>query len=171
MSLRSPGDRTTSSRHGSLIPHTDSGRLLERISDDSIVPTQHRSVAPAPRCLALLLWSADPSRPEVCATPFAVAAAAAAMDAEVEIHFAARSVELLAGDVAAGLVAGPTGGRPIAAFMTDARDAGARFHACHASLAAWGLDAAELGARIDGVSGSTAFADRMLAPGWETLVF
>jgi predicted peroxiredoxin len=93
------------------------------------------------------------------------------MDAEVEIHFSARSVELLAGDVAAGLVAGAAGGRPIAAFMADARDAGVRFLACHASLAAWGLDAAALGTRIDGVSGSTAFADRVLDPGWETLVF
>ncbi|MEI7447829.1 MAG: DsrE family protein, partial [Burkholderiales bacterium] len=105
-------------------------------------------MTPSPRRLALLLWSADPTRPEVCATPFAVAAAAAAMDAEVEIHFSARSVELLAGDVAAGLVAGAAGGRPIAAFMADARDAGVRFLACHASLAAWGLDAAALGTRI-----------------------
>ena len=129
------------------------------------------NTAPPPRRLALLLWSADPSRPELCATPFAIAAAAAAMDAEVEIHFAARSVLLLAGDTAAQMTAGPAGSRPIADFIADARAAGVRCYACHASIAAWGIAPADCGDRLDGISGSTSFADRALDPAWQTLVF
>lgn len=125
----------------------------------------------APARLALLLWSADPSRPELCATPFSVAAAAAAMDAEVEIHFAARSVTLLVAPTAASLTPTATGGHNVAWFMRAARDTGVRFLACHASLTAWNLDAAACGDWLDGVSGSTGFADRAMDPGWRTLVF
>lgn len=123
------------------------------------------------RRLALLLWSADPTRPELCGTPFAIAAAAAAMDAEVEIHFAARSVTLLRAATADALQPGPAGGRSVGWFIREAREAGVRFLACHASLAAWRLDAQDCDPWLDGVSGSTAFADRVLDPAWSTLVF
>ena len=57
--------------------------------------------------LAILLWSVDVERPDLAAAPFVYAAAAAALDAEVEIHFAARSVRLLvAGEAAARSSAG-----------------------------------------------------------------
>ena len=45
--------------------------------------------------LAILLWAADPDEPARLATPFAHAAAAAAMDLQVEVYFSARSVLLL----------------------------------------------------------------------------
>ena len=44
--------------------------------------------------LALLLWSVSPDAPALCAAPFVYAAAAAAMDCEVEVHFAADAVRL-----------------------------------------------------------------------------
>ena len=44
--------------------------------------------------LAILLWAASPERPQLCATPFVHAAAGAAFDAEVEIHFAGPAVRL-----------------------------------------------------------------------------
>ena len=53
--------------------------------------------------LAILLWSATPERPQLCATPFVHAAAAAAFDCEVEIHFAGPTVRLLVAGVADGL--------------------------------------------------------------------
>ena len=64
------------------------------------------SEAPAPPAdkLAILVWAADPGRPELCATPFYFAAAAAAMDVEVEMYFTARSVELLRRGVAETLL-------------------------------------------------------------------
>ena len=48
------------------------------------------------RGLAILLWATDPDDPARCATPFFHAAAAAAMDLEVELYFASRSVRLRA---------------------------------------------------------------------------
>ncbi|MEI2422207.1 hypothetical protein V6O07_18145, partial [Arthrospira platensis SPKY2] len=50
--------------------------------------------------LAILVWAADPGQPQLCATPFYFASAAAAMDIEVEMYFTARSVELLLPGVA-----------------------------------------------------------------------
>ena len=70
--------------------------------------------------LAILLWATDPARPERCATPFVHAAAAAAMDAEVEVYFTAQSVRLLAGDVAARIRAADPGGESIEHFMRQA---------------------------------------------------
>ena len=121
--------------------------------------------------LALLLWGADPSRPELCATPFSVAAAAAAMDAEVEIHFAARSVTLLLERHQHAKVGGQASSQDIGWFMRQARAAGVRFVACHASMDAWEVDPSACTAWLDGLSGSTAFAARVLDPAWRTLVF
>ena len=60
--------------------------------------------------LAILLWSATPDRPQLCATPFVHAAAAAAFDCEVEIHFAGPTVRLLVAGVADGLRPWPGSG-------------------------------------------------------------
>ena len=76
------------------------------------------SEAPAPPAdkLAILVWAADPGRPELCATPFYFAAAAAAMDVEVEMYFTARSVELLRRGVAETLQAAAGSGKSVADF-------------------------------------------------------
>ena len=42
--------------------------------------------------VAILLWAADVAQPEKLATPFFHAAAAAAMEAQVELYFSAASV-------------------------------------------------------------------------------
>ena len=76
------------------------------------------SEAPAPPAdkLAILVWAADPGRPELCATPFYFAAAAAAMDVEVEMYFTARSVELLRQGVAEALQAAAGSAKSVADF-------------------------------------------------------
>jgi uncharacterized protein len=53
--------------------------------------------------VAILLWSCDPDRPALLATPFVQAAAAAALELPVEVYFTARSVRLLVPGVAASL--------------------------------------------------------------------
>jgi hypothetical protein len=58
--------------------------------------------------LAILLWSTDLDRPDLAAAPFVYAAAACALDAEVEVHFAGRSVRLLVDGAAEGRQAHPT---------------------------------------------------------------
>ena len=93
--------------------------------------------------LAILLWSATPERPQLCATPFVHAAAAAAFDCEVEIHFAGPAVRLLV-----------TGVRACAMAM------GALVGADETLIPEFG-----------GSIAASAFVNRALDPEWATLVF
>lgn len=120
--------------------------------------------------LAILVWAADPGRPELCATPFYFAAAAAAMDAEVEMFFTAGSVRLLEVGVAETLRAAP-GGRTVAEFLGDAASFGVRFFACPTALDAHGVDAARLRPETTGRAGAPAYLARVLGDGWKSLVF
>ena len=121
--------------------------------------------------LAILLWATDPALPDLCATPFFHAAAAAALDAEVEVHFSARSVLLLVDGVAAKLFAGAERERSIHDHMQQASRLGARFLACSDALAAHGIDRKALLPEVDGIAGAAAFLGRALDPEWATLVF
>ena len=121
--------------------------------------------------LAILVWAADPGRPELCATPFYFAAAAAAMDVEVEMYFTARSVELLRRGVAEALLAAAGSGKSVADFRREALAFGAKMFACPTALASHGVDAAELLAGLAGQAGAAAFIGRTLDPAWRSLSF
>lgn len=121
--------------------------------------------------LAILVWAADPGRPELCATPFYFAAAAAAMDVEVEMYFTARSVELLRRGVAEALLAAAGSGKSVADFRREALAFGAKMFACPTALASHGVDAAELISGLAGQAGAAAFIGRTLDPAWRTLSF
>ncbi|THF62097.1 DsrE family protein [Pseudothauera rhizosphaerae] len=128
--------------------------------------------------LAILVWAADPAVPELCATPFYFAAAAAAMDAEVEMYFTARSVRLLARGVAETLYAdgtrdevAPGGRRAVADFLQEAHRYGVRFYACPSAMQAHGVAADALRAEVAGQAGAAAFLGRALDDGWRTLTF
>lgn len=84
--------------------------------------------------VAILLWAADPDRPETLATPFHHAAAAAAIELPVEIYFSARSVHLLLPGVADALQASPRVARSIGQAMRDAHAHGAQFWVCSDAL-------------------------------------
>jgi uncharacterized protein len=121
--------------------------------------------------LAILLWATDPDAPDRCATPFFHAAAAGAMDVEVEIYFTARSVLLLNPDRAMRIFAGQQDKTSILDHMKQARSHGARFLACHDALAAQGLSAEAVQAEVDGFAGAAAFVARALDSDWVTLVY
>ena len=121
--------------------------------------------------VAILLWATDPSAPERLATPFLHAAAAAAMDAPVEIYFTAASVQLLAPGVAAALRASPRIDKTVLAHMQDAAGHGARFFACTDALVAQGLDGVTLIPEYTGRGGAVQFMARALDLRWRTLVF
>ena len=131
------------------------------------------SEPPAPPAdkLAILVWAADPGRPELCATPFYFAAAAAAMDVEVEMYFTARSVELLRRGVAETLQAAAGSGKSVADFRREAVGFGAKLFACPTALASHGVGEDELIPGLAGHAGAAAFIGRTLAPGWRTLSF
>lgn len=126
--------------------------------------------APAGK-LALLLWAAGPDDPDRCAAPFVYAAVAAAMDCEVEIHFAGRAVRLLVPGVAEALYSNTARDKSIAAFMRDAAEHGARFLACGMALHEHVAPGEPLIADCAGRAGAAAFVQRTLDPAWRTLVF
>ena len=123
------------------------------------------------RGLAILLWATDPDDPARCATPFFHAAAAAAMDLEVELYFASRSVRLLLPGVAEGLRTTEQGGETVAHFMREAHRMGARFLACSSAMQAFTEAGAALIPEVDGHAGAGSFVARAIDPEWATLVF
>ena len=126
---------------------------------------------PPAQKLAILVWAADPGRPELCATPFYFAAAAAAMDVEVEMYFTARSVELLRQGVAEALQAAAGSAKSVADFRREAVGFGAKLFVCPTALASHGVGEDELIPGLAGHAGAAAFIGRTLDPAWRTLSF
>jgi predicted peroxiredoxin len=121
--------------------------------------------------LAILLWATDPERPELCATPFFHAAAAAAMDAEVEIYFTSRSIRLLARGVAAGIYPGPTRTQSVYGFMQGAASHGVKFFACPQAMEEHGVSKGQFIPEVTGMAGAATYIGRCLEDGWRTLVY
>ena len=121
--------------------------------------------------LAILLWAASPERPALCATPFVHAAAAAAMDCTVEIHFAGPSVRLLVSGVADALRPWPDHEATVYSMMRQAAHLDVRFLACAMAQQALVGSSETLIAEYTGTAGASAFVQRALDPNWATLVF
>ncbi|MDM4765868.1 DsrE family protein [Pelomonas sp. SE-A7] len=121
--------------------------------------------------LALLLWQVDPHDQARLTTPFFHAAAAAAMDLQVEIFFSARSVLLLKPGVAASLRASQQHDKTVLQAMQEAVAQGAKLLACSDALAAQGLSREGLIPECSGHGGAVQFMDRLADPAWRCLVF
>ncbi len=121
--------------------------------------------------LAILLWSATAERPQLCATPFVHAAAAAAFDCEVEIHFAGPAVRLLVAGVADGLRPWPGSDTSIYQMLRQATNLGVSLRACAMAMGVLvGKDEALI-PEYAGTIAASAFVARALDPEWATLVF
>ena len=123
------------------------------------------------RKLAILLWSATPARPELCATPFVHAAAAAAFDCEVEIHFAGPAVRLLVSGVADSLRPWPGLETSIYDMMRQAAELNVSFRACAMAMNSLVGKEESLISDYAGASGASAFVARVLDPEWASMVF
>ena len=121
--------------------------------------------------VAILLWAACPEQPHLCATPFFHAAAAAAMDAEVEIYFTSRSVKLLAQGVAASLPAGPRQRETVYTFMQRAAEHGATFYACSQAMEEHGVAQSDFIPEVTGMAGAAAFMARCLDEQWVAITY
>lgn len=121
--------------------------------------------------LAILLWSATPERPQLCATPFVHAAAAAAFDCEVEIHFAGPTVRLLVAGVADNLRPWHGTDASIYQMMRQATNLGVSLRACAMAMAALVGQDETLIPEFGGTIAASAFVDRALDPEWATLVY
>ncbi len=122
------------------------------------------------RNVAILLWRADPGTPHLLATPFFCAAAAAAMEARVEIYFTAGSVKLLQPGVAAALHASAHP-KTILDSIREAVEHGAVLYACRDALAAHEVDPQNLIAECSRYGGAVQFMSRAMDAAWQTLVF
>lgn len=121
--------------------------------------------------VAILLWAADPDQPQLCATPFFHAAAAAAMDAEVEIYFTSRSVKLLAKGVADALLTGPLQRETVYAFMQRAAEHGAKFYACSHAMQEYAVAAEDFIPEVTGIAGATIYMARCLDEQWVAITY
>lgn len=121
--------------------------------------------------LAILLWAASPQRPDLCATPFVHAAAAAAFDCEVEIHFAGPAVRLLVAGVAESLRPWPGLETSVYQMMRQATNLDVKLVACAMAMGALVADDEALIPEYGGTAGASAFVARALDPEWATLVF
>ena len=121
--------------------------------------------------VAILLWAADPEQPHLCATPFFHAAAAAAMDVEVEMYFTSRSIRLLAKGVAESLFTGPRQRETVYTFMRRASEHGAKFYACSQAMAEHGVKEAYFIPEVSGIAGAAAFMARTMDEQWISLTY
>lgn len=121
--------------------------------------------------LAILLSTLSSERPETLAAPFYYAAVAAALDCEVEIHFAGASVRLLLADVAAQLHARPGEAKSIHAHMQEAAALGVRLLGCAVALREHRLAPPVMIPEFAGTASATDFVMRTLDPEWATMVF
>ena len=128
------------------------------------------SDAPPVKRLAILMWAADADDPARAAAPIFHAAVAAAMDAEVEMHFTARAVRLLVEGVAADLRPMPGEPKTLLDFLREAHGHGVRLLACTHALAAHAPGAALI-AECTGPVGAAAFVDRQLDPDWVCAIY
>jgi hypothetical protein len=121
--------------------------------------------------LAILLWNATADRPQLCATPFVHAAAAAAFDCEVEIHFAGPTVRLLIAGVAEQLRPWPGIDTSIYSMMRQAANLEVRFFACAMALQALVGPEEKLIPEYSGTAAASAFVQRSLDPDWASLIY
>jgi len=121
--------------------------------------------------LVMMLLGIDPDQPHLCGTPFFQAAAAAAMDVEVEIYFASRATRLLAKGVAEKIYPSDNRAKSVYGFMQDASALGVKFYACGGAMEAYAITQDRLIPECSGVAGATTFMTRVLDPEWKSISY
>ena len=121
--------------------------------------------------LIIQLWQASSDHPQLAATPFMLAASAAAMEIDVELHALGASVELFVRDNPSRENPVPPLGRELGAYVEDALRAGARVYACSTAMRDRGLHPERM---IDGFSeilGMVTMLERCLGPDATVMTF
>lgn len=123
------------------------------------------------RGLSIMVWSCGPDDAERAATPFVVAQAAAALDLDVEMLFAARSVHWLLASQQDTPVGFGHERVPVTAYLQACAEAGVQMRACSQAFAASGLPREALASQCCGLGGTVAFVERTQDTRWSVLVF
>ena len=121
--------------------------------------------------LVIQLWQTSVLSPQTAATPFMLAASAAAMEIPVEIHALGASVELF--EQSQALRHGPVAplNRPLAAYVEDALRSGARVVVCSTAMRDRGLSPSDLIEGCEEVAGMVTMLERLMAPGTTVLTY
>ncbi len=121
--------------------------------------------------LVMMLLTIGPDQPNLCGTPFFQAAAAAAMDVEVEVFFASSAVKLLKRGVADQIYPSDNRIKTVYEFMKDATDLGVKFFACGGALEANGVTPEEMIPECYGLAGGAAYVSRVMDEEWRSISY
>ncbi len=111
--------------------------------------------------LVLQLWQSSAAVPQLAATPFMLAASAAAMDWPVEIHALGASIELFVRDNAARHQAVAPFNRPLSAYIEDATRSGAKVYLCSTAMRDRGLEPTDMVEGCQTVIGMVTMLERV----------
>lgn len=121
--------------------------------------------------LVIQLWQTGTHDPQHAATPFMMAASAAAMDVEVSIHALGASVELFQRtNSARDLPVAPLG-RPLSAYVDDAVRSGARVALCSTAMRDRSLTPSDMIPEATEIIGMVSMLEETLAPDCKVLVY
>lgn len=126
---------------------------------------------PAERGLAIMVWSCDLTRPELLATPFMAAQAAAALDMRVKMLFSSQSVQWLLAAQSERLTGFGAERWAIGRHLEMTAELGVEIRACTQALHACAATRADLNRHCAGVEGMVSFVEQGRADGWQMLVF
>lgn len=121
--------------------------------------------------LVIMLLTVGPERPNFCGTPFFQAAAAAAMDVEVEIYFASSAVRLLRRGIAEEIYPSDNRSKSVYGFMQEAAELGVKFFACGGALDAYGVTMGDLVPECCGIAGGAAYISRVMDDEWRSISY
>ena len=121
--------------------------------------------------LIIQLWQASPDHPQLAATPFMLAASAAAMEIDVELHALGPSVELFVRDNPSRESPVPPLGRELGAYVEDALRAGARVDACSTAMRDRGLYPERMIGGFSEILGMVTMLERCLGPDVTVMTF
>lgn len=121
--------------------------------------------------LVIQLWQTSGHDPQHGATPFMIAASAAAMDVEVVIHALGASVELFQQSNAARHAPVAPLERPLSAYIEDALRSGVQVALCSTAMRDRGLTAADMIAEAQDVIGMVTMLEVSLDPNCRVLVY
>ena len=121
--------------------------------------------------LVIMLLTINPDAPHLCGTPFFQAAAAAAMDVEVEIYFASQATRLLVKGVAERIHPSDNKAKSVYAFMQDAAGFGVKFFACGGALDAYSITPSIMIPECTGIAGGASYICRVMDDEWKSISY
>lgn len=121
--------------------------------------------------LVLQLWQSNAAVPQLAATPFMLAASAAAMDWPVEIHALGASVELFVRDQVARHQPVAPLNRPLSAYIEDATRSGAQVYLCSTAMRDRGLQPTDMLEGCQTIIGMVSMLERLAQPDTTVLTY